>query len=70
MEALLAEAQAAYPEQPAGPEDRWWLPVHLGGTAPTPEEAAVADAARAAGHGPTAPRRSLGQRVTGLLRRR
>ena len=49
MEALLEEAQAAYPDQPAGPEDRWWLPVHLGGTAPTPEEAAVAGAIRARG---------------------
>jgi 1-acyl-sn-glycerol-3-phosphate acyltransferase len=70
MEALLEEAQRVYPDQPAGPDDRWWLPVHLGGTAPTPEEAAVADAARAAGHGPTAPKKSLQQRVTGLLRRR
>ncbi len=70
MEALLEEAQAAYPDQPAGPDDRWWLPVHLGGTAPTPEEAAIADSARAAGHGPKAPKKSLPQRVTGLLRRR
>jgi 1-acyl-sn-glycerol-3-phosphate acyltransferase len=70
MEALLEEAQQVYPDQPAGPEDRWWLPVHLGGTAPTPEEAAVTDAARAAGHGPKAPKKSLAQRVTGLLRRR
>lgn len=70
MEALLEEAQAAYPDQPAGPEDRWWLPVHLGGTAPTPEEAAIADSARAAGDGPKVPKKSLLQRVTGLLRRR
>lgn len=70
MEALLDEAQRVYPEQPAGPEDRWWLPVHLGGTAPTPEEAAVADAARAAGEGPKVPRKSLVQRVAGLVRRR
>ena len=40
MEALLDEAQRSYPDQPAGPDDRWWLPAHLGGTAPTPEEAA------------------------------
>ena len=39
MEALLDQAQREYPQQPAGPDDRWWLPVHLGGTAPTPEEA-------------------------------
>lgn len=36
---LLAEAQAAYPQQPANEDDRWWLPAHLGGTAPTMEEA-------------------------------
>lgn len=41
---LLDEAQAAYPEQPSGPEDRWWLPAHLGGTAPRPED--VGDPAR------------------------
>ena len=45
MEALLDEAQRTYPDQPAGPDDRWWLPAHLGGTAPTPEEAAPSDAA-------------------------
>lgn len=70
MEALLDEAQAAYPDQPAGPDDRWWLPTRLGGTAPTPEEAAVADAVRASGHGPKAAKKSLPQRATGLLRRR
>jgi 1-acyl-sn-glycerol-3-phosphate acyltransferase len=49
METLLDEAQRSYPQQPAGPGDRWWLPAHLGGTAPTPELAADADALRAAG---------------------
>jgi 1-acyl-sn-glycerol-3-phosphate acyltransferase len=44
MSALLDTVQAEYPEQPAGEEDRWWLPAHLGGTAPTPEEAADLDA--------------------------
>jgi 1-acyl-sn-glycerol-3-phosphate acyltransferase len=43
MEALVDEAQRSYPQQPAGPEDRWWLPAHLGGTAPTPEEATHLD---------------------------
>ncbi len=33
---LLDAAQRAYPEQPAGDRDRWWLPAHLGGTAPLP----------------------------------
>src|SRR4051795_8836648 len=49
MEALLDEAQRSYPDQPAGDDDRWWLPAHLGGTAPTPEEAAARDNAYAAG---------------------
>ena len=49
MEALLGEAQRTYPDQPAGPDDRWWLPAHLGGTAPTPQEAAAKDAIRASG---------------------
>lgn len=38
---LLAEAQSSYPQRPAGPDDQWWLPAHLGGTAPTPEDAEV-----------------------------
>src|SRR5215218_10772465 len=53
MESLLDEAQRGYPDQPAGPDDRWWLPAHLGGTAPTPEEAAAGDAAYARGSGRT-----------------
>jgi 1-acyl-sn-glycerol-3-phosphate acyltransferase len=36
---LLADAQARYPQKPAGEDDRWWVPAHLGGTAPTFEEA-------------------------------
>jgi 1-acyl-sn-glycerol-3-phosphate acyltransferase len=36
LSALLDAAQRAYPEQPSGPDDTWWLPVHLGGTAPLP----------------------------------
>src|SRR5919112_2506385 len=56
MAALLEEAQRSYPEQPAGPDDRWWLPAHLGGTAPTPEEAASSDSVRAAGKEVTAER--------------
>jgi 1-acyl-sn-glycerol-3-phosphate acyltransferase len=39
IEGLLKQAQDAYPQEPAGPDDRWWLPAHLGGSAPTPEEA-------------------------------
>jgi len=36
---LLADAQARYPQQPRGDEDRWWIPAHLGGSAPTFEDA-------------------------------
>ena len=41
MSALLEEVQADYPEKPATKE--FWLPAHLGGSAPTPEEAAALD---------------------------
>jgi 1-acyl-sn-glycerol-3-phosphate acyltransferase len=69
MEALLDEAQRTYPEQPAGPDDRWWLPAHLGGTAPTPEEAAVKDSVRAAGKEVTAERPHPVKRLLGRFRR-
>ncbi|GAA1952964.1 lysophospholipid acyltransferase family protein [Amycolatopsis minnesotensis] len=39
MGALLDRIQADYPEKPSSDEERWWLPAHLGGTAPTPAEA-------------------------------
>jgi len=51
MEDLLDQAQRSYPETPAGPDDRWWLPAHLGGTAPRPEDVAALDAVDAAGKG-------------------
>ncbi len=43
MSSLLDDTIAAYPadEQPPG---SWWLPARLGGSAPTPEEAARLDA--------------------------
>lgn len=37
---LLESAQRAYPATPKGAHDSWWLPAHMGGTAPTPAEAA------------------------------
>lgn len=37
MSALLDRAQRGYPDQPSGSDDTWWLPAHLGGTAPAPE---------------------------------
>ena len=55
---LVDHAARTYPQSPAAGEDPWWVPAHLGGTAPTPEEAqarAKADAerrrARRAGEG-------------------
>lgn len=45
LQELLDQAQRAYPVQPAGPDDTWWLPVSMGGSAPTPEEARAMDAA-------------------------
>jgi 1-acyl-sn-glycerol-3-phosphate acyltransferase len=70
MEALLDEAQRTYPQQPAGPDDRWWVPASLGGTAPTPEEAAADDAVRASGKAATPKKPSPIGRLKGLLNRR
>ncbi|MBD0324491.1 MAG: 1-acyl-sn-glycerol-3-phosphate acyltransferase [Aldersonia sp.] len=39
IEKLVDNAARTYPQEPAGPDDRWWVPAHLGGTAPTVEEA-------------------------------
>jgi 1-acyl-sn-glycerol-3-phosphate acyltransferase len=39
MQALLDVAQREYPDKPG--DAPFWLPAHLGGSAPTPEEAAV-----------------------------
>ncbi len=41
MGRMLAEAQADYSDRPTAEQDGWWLPQHLGGTAPTPAEAAA-----------------------------
>jgi 1-acyl-sn-glycerol-3-phosphate acyltransferase len=68
MEALVAVAQRSYPDQPAGDDDRWWVPQTLGGTAPTLEEAAVRDVRQAAGH--HVPRPHPVQRLRALLGRR
>ena len=45
MQVLLDEAQATYAGQPRSPEDTWWIPARLGGTAPTLEQAAQRTAA-------------------------
>lgn len=41
MQELLEVAQQDYPDKPSGPEDSWWLPAHLGGTAPAPKQASA-----------------------------
>jgi 1-acyl-sn-glycerol-3-phosphate acyltransferase len=43
LQGLVDGLQASYPDDGTG---QWWQPAHLGGTAPTPEEAAVAEAER------------------------
>jgi 1-acyl-sn-glycerol-3-phosphate acyltransferase len=45
MQRLLDKAQQDFPIKPSGPEDAWWQPAHLGGTAPAPAEAARLDGA-------------------------
>jgi 1-acyl-sn-glycerol-3-phosphate acyltransferase len=56
---LVAVAERKYPQEPSGPDDTWWVPAHLGGSAPTVEESlrlAAAERAerkrRASGLGP------------------
>jgi 1-acyl-sn-glycerol-3-phosphate acyltransferase len=66
MEALLDEAQRTYPQPPAGPEDLWWQPAHLGGTAPTLEEAARLDRSDVRG---TRPKSNRLARARKMLRR-
>jgi hypothetical protein len=43
MQALLDGLQRDYPLNGDG---QWWQPAHLGGSAPTPETAAAAEAER------------------------
>jgi len=50
LRALVDEVLAAYPVPSDG--DLWWLPAHVGGGAPTPEEAAVAEQRSFAGRTP------------------
>jgi 1-acyl-sn-glycerol-3-phosphate acyltransferase len=43
MVEMLHAVQERYPDRPASAADAWWQPARLGGTAPTPEEAARLD---------------------------
>jgi len=45
MQAQLEVLQLDYPEAPPTGADAWWVPARLGGTAPTPVEAAALDEA-------------------------
>lgn len=47
IEALVDRVQRNYTQQPSGPDDTWWLPAHLGGTAPTVEESLAMNAREA-----------------------
>jgi 1-acyl-sn-glycerol-3-phosphate acyltransferase len=47
---LVEEVLAAYPVD--RDDDLWWLPAHLGGGAPSPEEAAAAEQAAMAWRAP------------------
>ncbi|GAA3837969.1 lysophospholipid acyltransferase family protein [Streptomyces chiangmaiensis] len=44
VQELLEAAQRAYPVRPRTPDDTWWMPAHLGGTAPTPEQLRAVEA--------------------------
>lgn len=46
ISALLVLSQASYPQKPGPPPDDWWMPAHLGGSAPTVEEAEARIAAQ------------------------
>ena len=48
LQELLDDLQARTPEQPQPGQDTWWHPVHLGGTAPTPQQAQSLDEAERA----------------------
>jgi 1-acyl-sn-glycerol-3-phosphate acyltransferase len=41
MQVLLDEARSTYGGGPRSPDDTWWIPASLGGTAPTLEQAAA-----------------------------
>jgi 1-acyl-sn-glycerol-3-phosphate acyltransferase len=46
--ALVGELQRTYPQAPSADADPWWLPAHLGGTAPTLEQTEAAAARESA----------------------
>lgn len=49
LQALLDEAMSTYPDRPRNHQDRWWLPVSAGGSAPRPAAAAGKPSLRGVG---------------------
>jgi 1-acyl-sn-glycerol-3-phosphate acyltransferase len=47
IEELVDRQQRNYPQRPAGADDMWWVPAHLGGAAPTVEESLALNAREA-----------------------
>jgi len=45
MQAQLEQLQRDYPVAPPAPGEDWWVPTRLGGSAPSPDEAAALDEA-------------------------
>ena len=45
LQHMLEDLQTRTPEQPEPGQDAWWHPAHLGGSAPTPAQAALLDEA-------------------------
>jgi 1-acyl-sn-glycerol-3-phosphate acyltransferase len=60
MTTLLDQVRTAYPDRPRGDDDRWWLPVSMGGTAPTLAEATALDEAEATANAARASRTDAG----------
>jgi 1-acyl-sn-glycerol-3-phosphate acyltransferase len=60
---LLADAQRAYPQRSTTPPDDWWVPAHLGGSAPTPQEAEARIQAQIAERRAAAARRAAARRT-------
>jgi 1-acyl-sn-glycerol-3-phosphate acyltransferase len=48
LRALVEDVLRTYPDRPTTGEE-WWLPAHVGGSAPTPEQAAAAELERIRG---------------------
>ncbi len=61
MTDLLDQVQGDYPQQPSAPEDTWWLPRHLGGSAPTQELAVQLENAVLAARRARAARKTAGK---------